>query len=496
MADEEKRTVLHSREDAVELLRSSRQPVFYISRTATNLLGVERFVPGLQFITLVDSWDGTHPSVFVPPRLPRVPPGGNVQVVNWLLRDASVQAHIARRTPDNLRPQIVLAFFDAESERLCARLGYELIMPADALRTRLDSKIVTTQLGDSAGVASVPNILTRADSWDELRRHAETAGLGADLVVQTPYGNSGQTTYFMSSAADYARVAAEVSGSELKVMRRINHRAIAVDAMLTRGGTVVGPFLTEVTGHPELTRYRGGWAGNELTAAALDDTARGEATELVQRLGARLGAEGYRGAFGVDLLLDTDTGAVYLGELNPRLSGALSLSNLPLGPFTELPLFAYHVLEYAGVELAPDALPPADAEHTAGEWSHVIIQHTSSTAERIVLAPQTGRYRVGAGGGLTFVAAEHDWHHLEQEDEVFYLRVLGAGEYRTRGVDLGVLVMRHRVQDSDGALTTRAQQIIAALQREYAAVPLSPLRNFLRRGSLAVRAVSDRLRGR
>ena len=47
-------------------------------------------------------------------------------------------------------------------------------------------------------------------------------------------------------------------------MKRINNEAIAVEAVLTRHGTIVGPFMTDLTGHPELTPYKGGWCGNDL----------------------------------------------------------------------------------------------------------------------------------------------------------------------------------------------------------------------------------------
>lgn len=58
--------------------------------------------------------------------------------------------------------------------------------------------LVTTQLGNEAGAPIVPNVLTAAASWDELSAAAEKAGLGDELVVQTPYGNSGKTTFFIS----------------------------------------------------------------------------------------------------------------------------------------------------------------------------------------------------------------------------------------------------------------------------------------------------------
>ena len=40
----------------------------------------------------------------------------------------------------------------------------------------------------------MPNVLVKAASYQELTALAEAAGLGSDLVVQTPYGDSGKTT--------------------------------------------------------------------------------------------------------------------------------------------------------------------------------------------------------------------------------------------------------------------------------------------------------------
>ena len=97
-----------------------------------------------------------------------------------------------------------MVFFDEETEQICAELGYDLILPSHALRQRLDSKIVTTVLGNEAGAPSVPNVLAeQIDSWPTLIRVAGEAGLGTDLVVQTPYGDSGKTTFFLASESDW-----------------------------------------------------------------------------------------------------------------------------------------------------------------------------------------------------------------------------------------------------------------------------------------------------
>ena len=52
---------------------------------------------------------------------------------------------------------------------------------------------------------SVPNVLGRADDYAELTALAAAGGLGDDLVVQTPYGDSGQTTFFIAREARLGR---------------------------------------------------------------------------------------------------------------------------------------------------------------------------------------------------------------------------------------------------------------------------------------------------
>ena len=73
-------------------------------------------------------------------------------------------------------------------------------------------------------------------------------------MVQTPYGDSGKTTFFIRGERDWDRRAEDLVDQELKVMKRINNREVAVEAVLTRHGTIVGPFMTDLTGHPGADR--------------------------------------------------------------------------------------------------------------------------------------------------------------------------------------------------------------------------------------------------
>ena len=57
---------------------------------------------------------------------------------------------------------------------------------------------------------------------------------------------------------------------------------------------------------------------------------------------------------------------------------------------------------------------------------------------------------------------------LQDETEAFYLRVLGPGDYRYPGADLGVLVARSRMQTEDNRLTERALAWIDGIHAQFA----------------------------
>ncbi|MCV7300379.1 biotin carboxylase [Mycobacterium barrassiae] len=460
--------------------RTNDVPILFFGATPFNLLGLDRWVRNFSYITYYDAWDGAHPRVFTPSHKPYQEFESGEEINNWLLTNHEVRAHIKAATPRGVRPKVAMVFFDTETESICEELGYDLILPAASLRERLDSKIVTTQLGNEAGAPSVPNVLTRVDGWDGLRAEAEKAGLGDELVVQTPYGDSGKTTFFISSEADWRKHSADIVGQEIKVMRRINNRPVAVEAVLTRCGTIVGPFMSELIGYPELTPARGGWCGNEMFPEVLTGESRRIATQLVRRLGDRLADEGYRGFFEVDVLVDTDTNDIYLGELNPRISGASSITNVTAGAYADVPLFLFHILEFMNVDfdLDVDEINERWEELASADvWSQMVMKETDDVVQRLTATPRTGQYALDASGALVFRRAALDWHQLQNESEAFFLRIYGPGDYRWKGADLGVLVTKGRLQVDSGtgtsSLAIRARHLIDSLRAEYAGTPLS-----------------------
>ncbi len=460
-------TVLRSLSDVYRYFRQNARPIYFVSPTPYNLLGIDEWVSGFEYVTYFDSFDGAHARSFSPTHAGPRDFETFESVNTYLLGNKEVIDHVKANGPG----LALFVMFDEETEQLAHELGLEIALPPRELRQRIDSKIVTTQLGNEAGVASVPNVLGRASSYKELRRLARKAGLGTDLVVQTPYGDSGRTTFFIATEADWSEHAESLVDEDLKVMRRINHFPGTVEAVATRHGTLVGPIQTDITGFDELTPYRGGWCGNDVYPGVFDDTVRRRIRRMARRLGDRLYQEGYRGVFCLDFLVDTDDGTVYLGEINPRISGASPLTNLITSRYGGVPLFLFHLLEFCGVDWELDLRAVQRRWEDFDRWTQLVLKQVTDEVEMITEAPSSGLWRLADDGSIRYVREETDWHNVGGHNEAFYLRVHGAGEYRYPGADLGILVTRDRMQSDRRELLARGVAWAKAIGEQFHGEP-------------------------
>lgn len=450
-------------------------PIYFISATNFNLLGADEWIRGFKFITYIECFDGTHPNVFSPKEeLPHDEFESIEDIVNYLLEHRETVEFIQSRG----KGKALFLMFDEKTEALCKELGLELIFPSAELRNYLDNKVVTNRIAEKAGVPAVPNVLTNVDSYKTLRKVSKH--LGEELVVQTPYGDSGHTTFFINTEEDWSKHAEEIiKEKEVKVMKRINNRGSAMEACVTRNGTIVAPLMTELVGFKELTPYRGGWCGNEIYADCFTPAIRKKARKYTELFGNQLRKEGYKGYFELDFLIDTDTNELYLGELNPRVTGASSITNHAVFALADCPLFMFHIMEYMDVdyEVSVNALNKRwHLPENIDSWGQMVIKHTEDTVRQLTKAPQSGIYKMDEQGNILFDRSDTHRRAVETESEGFFLRILKADDYIYEGADMGILVTRGRMMTDEFELNDRSRQWITAIRGEFESkdAPLIP----------------------
>ena len=452
----------------------NEDPIYFVSATNFNLLGLDEWCKNFKYISYIDTYDGRHPNVFCPSEQPHVEFQSIEDINNYLLQHKEVIDLVKRRGG---KPKFVFLMFDAETERLVKELGGEVWFPKAKLRTKMDNKIETVRIGNKAGVPSVPNTLSVIKDYKHLQKICEKAGLGNDLVLQSAFGDSGHTTFFIKSEADFRRHQHEIIGEgEIKVMKRIDCRGSAIEACATDQGTIVGPLMTELVGFDELTPYRGGWCGNEIFSTAFAPSTRQKARQLTFQFGEQLRKEGYRGYFELDFLIDKKTNDIWLGELNPRITGASSMTNHAAFAHADAPLFLFHLLEFskAKFKLDVDELNARWADPSMiDSWSQMVIKHTDDSVDILTDAPQTGIYRMLEDGRVVYDRFDYHRRAVEAENEAFFLRILQPGDYRYEGADLGILVTRGRSMTNGFRLNERGKKWIHGIKSAFSAKPLT-----------------------
>lgn len=462
--------VLNGVADIRRFFYKNEIPLYFISATNFNLLGADEWIKGFKFICHIECFDGKHPNVFSPTEeIPHDEFTGIEDINNYLLQHPEVQDYLKTRKKGRKTGKVMFLMFDEKTERLAKKLGLEIMFPTAKMRTFMDNKVNTNRIAEKAGVPCVPNVLSPVTDYEHL--NIVSKALGNDLVIQTPFGDSGHTTFFISNEADFKKHEEEiVKEKEVKIMKRINCKGSAIEACVTRHGTIVAPLMTELVGFKELTPYKGGWCGNEIYPNAFTPALRTKAIKYTQLFGDQLRKEGYKGYFELDFLIDQDNGEIYLGELNPRVTGASSITNHAVFALADAPLFVFHILEWMDVDYKLN-VKEINARWSKQEnidgWSQLIIKHTEDTIEYVSEAPSSGIYKMFDNGHIQFDRMDTHRRAVETENEAFFLHISKKGDYLYEGADMGILVSRGRMMTDDFKLNARAKNWIKAIRSKY-----------------------------
>jgi hypothetical protein len=144
------------------------------------------------------------------------------------------------------------------------------------------------------------------------------------------------------------------------------------------------------------------------------------------------------------------------------------------GAYADVPLFLFHLLEFMDVDYVIDVeeINERWRELAAVDvWSQLIMKEPGEAVERILAAPRTGTWQLNEDGELRFAQVTNDWHDVTHEDEAFFMRVYGPGDFRFKGADLGILVTKGRMQTAEG-LTEKCRRYIEGIRGQYHTEPL------------------------
>lgn len=442
------------------MLDACDRAAYYFGNTDYVQLGLDGYIEALRYVSLVRTEPHARPDRHFFPADAISSGSGFATVTNTLMTAGDTQRFFASEPPGGLG---FCLEHNEQTEQLARRLGLTFAnVPYDVFRST-DSKITGMALARSCGVPNVPGVVLAPRSYDEAREAG--AMLGEDLVVQLPFGCSGEGTFFISSQRDWDRCfqSGEPVG-DVRVLRRLRCRSLTVEACATAAGTIVGPTLVDTIGLAALTTRKGGWCGNEVPDADIDDDICGQARRYANAIGGAIYRSGFRGYFGIDLLLDLDTGALFFGEINPRVTAAATISNPIMLSMGVPPMTVFHLLEMQGKsgDIPVEAVNEATSPRPPRNFSHLIVRNKEQ-AKIATKLPQRGVWDMASGeflgnriecpfriepGTAYFIPEALPGSAVEHEDEIgslFFAEPIaldGNGELSGHHLDMVQTILR------------------------------------------------------
>jgi hypothetical protein len=457
--------IIDSIAQARAYFKTQTEHYYFVSASNFNLMSIHSWVKNWVNVNLIDCYQGQNKSVLLP-KYKTQPLFENIEQINeFLLGNKEVVEHIKQHKSAT---NVMFLFYNEALENLSKSLKMQKIMPKNALVQEIDNKITTTEIGNIANVPSVPNALVKIKSYQDLSKVQEKYNLSTNVVIQTAYGDSGKTTFFIDNEQDYQQYSKYIEAEDkVKVMQKIDCMQIAIEAVATKNGTFIGPILTEIIGNPDLTPYAGGWCGNDMGSGHFDEITQKHIYQQTQRLGDALYNRGYRGYFEVDYLLDKQNKNLYLGEINPRITGISALTNMSAFCQENMPLFLLHLLEFSQVEIKINAedFNQKSQQFKHPEFGQLIFKYLLKDLKIVTKVPKTGVYQRSEDGQIEFVRYADDATDLKP-NECYILQIIQKNDYVNSGTDLLVLFVGSALKTKEGELTQIAQSLIATINQK------------------------------
>ncbi len=127
---------LYGLSEVFTYFRKNETPVYFVSPTSFNLLGLDQWVGSFEYISYFDSFDGYHPRVLLPTHAGPREFRSMEEVGNDLLEHKEVVDHIRQRGGGKL----LLVMFDEETEAIANDLGVEIALGGDVHLNTGDGK--------------------------------------------------------------------------------------------------------------------------------------------------------------------------------------------------------------------------------------------------------------------------------------------------------------------------------------------------------------------
>ncbi len=263
---------------------------------------------------------------------------------------------------------------NATIENYCHEKKYKLLNPSTKLAEKVENKISQITWLDTLAKYLPAH---RIDLCENI------AWRGEPFIVQFNHSHTGNGTFLIDSKKHLDELQQKFPKRQVRIMEYITGPVFTNNNIIWDKDILLGNISYQITGLSPFTDSKFATIGNDwkLPTELLDAKQIKQYTEIVRNVGKKLQQEGWKGLFGVDIIMEEKTGRLCLLEINARQPASTSFEsqlqklenrNLKL----EITTFAAHIASLLGIK-------PNTAQLTKISDGAQIIQRVTGKISRV-----------------------------------------------------------------------------------------------------------------
>ncbi|PIS08757.1 hypothetical protein COT75_04720 [Candidatus Beckwithbacteria bacterium CG10_big_fil_rev_8_21_14_0_10_34_10] len=395
-------------DDYLNKLKSFPYPLIGVGITAFSRIGPGLVLPNYQLLCVKDTLDnqviGKKIKVLSVEK-DFLKKGEKVGKYNTLalLKNRQVQKYLA-----SLRfPYLVLYHSTKKVERICDRLGLTIVANRAKVRDVYENKWHFKRMLQKIGLETIPNETFKIEELDK-KRLEKYLKRWKKLVLILPEltKGGGNSLVFIKTLSDFKNFTkkAKKYKNTFDLKRVILYKFITGDSpsitgCITRHGVLTGIVQKQILDQPlvvNMNKGSGLYCGHDWSFKTYSSKIQAQAESLARSIGSYMGARGYRGIFGIDLIIDKETEKVYACECNPRYTGAFPVYSMLQKENKEPPFDVFHLLELLNINYQMNFDRVDRIYKNSKKGSHLILSNKVAKYRKTKGEIKAGVYQLGS----------------------------------------------------------------------------------------------------
>lgn len=301
--------------------------------------------------------------------------------------------------------------------------------------------------------------------FGELRYKELQDRFKGSFVMQIPLSTAGCGTDFVHSEDDFRKIiesrkkefGTSFARTQVKLTPFLGGPSLNCTASVCNGEIALSPPDIQIVGDPNMVSSPGQYIGSDFSQHAIPKRIRKQILDAMLKTGRWMGANGYRGNFGLDFLTTVDkkgvVDSVCVSEINARLVGESQYMADFQAMKDIVPLSFFHLAEFAEIDIQPKWIRAYNESLEDVDGSALLLYNRKKGTYRSPGKIRTGIYKM-VDGQLTHLRDGFLLSETKSRDEFVITNgtpwedlVIGHPRYGDHEVFLCYIMTRESIVD-------------------------------------------------